>query len=292
MGKSNDNYGDIFDDELLWWEDDDPDWNEKADQWLSMLEGKDQSKQGGSTVYGFPGFGGFGGSGAYASKCSHSGNVLVFDVPIGNGKSRLRVYGGGSSRKADPFEMDLFVDLAGGRLAEELWTFPAWAKRSRELQTTEVANMYIPDRYAPAYTAAMWQAFVNDIKLRAESLGRDYDVLVACVGGHGRTGLALCCIGIELGVLDPVQDPIKKLRDHYCKEAVESNEQFVYLESEYGVVTEEKVHELPKSNYKGAGSLCPEPAPDNSGLCKLVRNHAGDHVNTLGKKWFANKPNK
>lgn len=46
-------------------------------------------------------------------------------------------------------------------------------------------------------------------------------VAIFCIGGHGRTGYFASLIMGKLGI----EDPIKVLREQYCKNAVETNEQ-------------------------------------------------------------------
>lgn len=54
-----------------------------------------------------------------------------------------------------------------------------------------------------------------------EALENKKKVGIFCLGGHGRTGYLACLV---LGALD-YADPIRYVRDNYCKLAVESNEQ-------------------------------------------------------------------
>lgn len=53
-------------------------------------------------------------------------------------------------------------------------------------------------------------------------------IAIFCLGGHGRTGYIVGCILAELGVADP----IKKMWDEYCNNAVESGGQLEAI-SEY-----------------------------------------------------------
>lgn len=58
----------------------------------------------------------------------------------------------------------------------------------------------------------------------AQLLLDGWTVVVACHGGHGRTGAVLAAVGIELGIADAIQDPVAWVR-RYCPCAVECEEQ-------------------------------------------------------------------
>lgn len=65
------------------------------------------------------------------------------------------------------------------------------------------------------------------LKLKAGKL-----IHVGCIGGHGRTGLVLAALVKEVtGNVDAIQ----YVRDHYCKKAVESSSQVLFLFNEYGI---------------------------------------------------------
>lgn len=65
-----------------------------------------------------------------------------------------------------------------------------------------------------------------------ERLEAGQDVHVGCIGGHGRTGLVLAVVVKRItGNLDS----ITWLRDNYCIKAVESSEQVVYLQLNFGI---------------------------------------------------------
>jgi len=50
--------------------------------------------------------------------------------------------------------------------------------------------------------------------------------LISCIGAHGRTGTVLA---IWLYLHEPEGDPILRVRERYCKEAVESKEQALFI---------------------------------------------------------------
>lgn len=60
--------------------------------------------------------------------------------------------------------------------------------------------------------------------------GTTGDIVINCVGGHGRTGTALAIIGVLGGVLPADTCPVKAVRAMYCQEAVETEDQLDYIE--------------------------------------------------------------
>lgn len=57
-------------------------------------------------------------------------------------------------------------------------------------------------------------------------------VHVGCIGGHGRTGLVIAAVVAMLP--DVTDDPIKWVRENYCKKAIESKSQENFLAAHYG----------------------------------------------------------
>jgi hypothetical protein len=66
------------------------------------------------------------------------------------------------------------------------------------------------------------------VKLLRHAIETQSKVLVFCVGGHGRTGTAICALQIAGGAT--AKQAIEKIRADYCPSAVESDLQVAYLE--------------------------------------------------------------
>lgn len=93
-----------------------------------------------------------------------------------------------------------------------------------------------PDYGAPALDRAWWSAFLTALTKI------DGDVAVFCMGGHGRTGtfLAICA---NLFGWSGDGDPVAWVRDIYCRETVESDEQIAYIQAITGCdVKSEAIH--------------------------------------------------
>lgn len=81
-----------------------------------------------------------------------------------------------------------------------------------------------------------------------DRLSSNKKVGLFCVGGHGRTGYIASIVLGRLGY----QDPIGFLREHYCKEAVESNEQVQHI---VAVLGRPELAEKYKRTYGGGNGF-------------------------------------
>lgn len=80
------------------------------------------------------------------------------------------------------------------------------------------------DRCAPRVPIEWWTTLLN--KLVADYSGH---IIVACVGGHGRTGTALSSMILAANPGASVEEAVKFVRDVHCSKSVESVAQFEYL---------------------------------------------------------------
>lgn len=80
-----------------------------------------------------------------------------------------------------------------------------------------------PDFGLPAVRPTFWHA------IHKYAVDKGYsDVCTHCVGGHGRTGTVMCALLITLKGFT-VKKAISRVREDYCKFAVESDRQIEYL---------------------------------------------------------------
>lgn len=198
----------------------------------------------------------------------HTGNVLVFK------KDGVSVFAGGSSRSAEPSEVNVVLDLAEiGKYKD--FTKPAklswrdfipdgWNSKEKLLvpppppEPPTVLSLKIADMHAPLdVPKEFWIALWEDLKARAP-----ISVLVMCQGGHGRTGVVLTCLlgasKFKLGLDENGHkvNPIIWLRDEYCENAVESEEQLVYCGKMWNIPI--KVKGSKQSSYT-SNSYTPKP---------------------------------
>lgn len=77
-----------------------------------------------------------------------------------------------------------------------------------------------PDYGIPQYWETAAMAIIDVFK---KSRDHDMWVEVGCIGGHGRTGTALACMGVLSG-MSPAES-ISYVRDNYCRHAIETDRQ-------------------------------------------------------------------
>lgn len=92
-----------------------------------------------------------------------------------------------------------------------------------------------PDYGTPNLRRSWW------VRLSAALSNIDGDVIFHCVGGHGRTGTAAAILACLNGWVTREQCPVTWLRERYCQNVVESEEQIFYIEE----ITGWKVHAQP-----------------------------------------------
>lgn len=89
-----------------------------------------------------------------------------------------------------------------------------------DLDVPAVLDIHWPDFSRPHLGKAWWKNLYEEIKSWPEG-----DMVVHCMGGHGRTGTALAI----LAGLNGETQPVAFVRQNYCKEVVESDEQIRYI---------------------------------------------------------------
>ena len=171
----------------------------------------------------------------------HEGNVKAFS------KGLLTFYGGGTNKKCKYYAGMVVIDLANN--------FPPLAtvtglKMPTFLSKVVEKRIQIewPDMQAGYLNREAWQALVADLK----QLGKQ-DVLVCCMGGHGRTGTTLAILAnLMLGE----KEPIKFIRKVYCDHAVENQKQVEYINYVTGLQLTDnayKTHTTAVTSYSYTG---------------------------------------
>jgi hypothetical protein len=142
----------------------------------------------------------------------------------------LKIWGGSASFPENQ-ECDVYVSLQEGsssRLASDAWDAG---------QPDFVQEIYyaIRDQHAPKNGPR----FKRMITWVCNRLHEGKEVHVGCIGGHGRTGMALAAI---YAVLTGKDDGISYVRANYCKKAVETQEQVDFLHQHFGCKKEDPRH--------------------------------------------------
>ncbi len=91
-----------------------------------------------------------------------------------------------------------------------------------------IPTLYVPIEDYGIPTVEDMDLIVSFIKYHT-SKGKE--VVVSCIGGHGRTGAVLA---VWAG-LNGVENPIEYVREHYCECAVETEEQEEFVEYYLGI---------------------------------------------------------
>lgn len=161
----------------------------------------------------------------------HKGNSPVYTEPNGG-----TLYIGGWTRDASFNWNTHVIDLTGSE--HKFATIPmALDETSKEFMPF-VGQTYagwlslpFPDFGVPSRinTFEQWHGIAMTIR---KLLQDKKDVLVACTGGHGRSGLFCAIVGYILNDGNDIswESPVEKIRDLHCTDAVETygQEKFIY----------------------------------------------------------------
>jgi protein-tyrosine phosphatase len=151
----------------------------------------------------------------------HTGINPIFTIENGG-----TLYAGGWTRGAVPSEGMVVIDLDGMYYDNRIQAnSAAQALFQNVLSDNPVIYMPIKDFSVPAWSASYWAKIALDIDA---ILSSGKDVLVCCVGGHGRTGLFVSILA-GLFVPEAADTPIEWLRTIYCDSAVETRSQEQYV---------------------------------------------------------------
>lgn len=208
------------------------------------------SSGGGKTVY------------IYEPKKCHQGNVKIFKDP----KSPLVVYGGGSNRGAVLYNEWINFDLADNYPAV---VTVSGIKMPRLEQSIDDPSIRIEwrDGSVPFLTKANWVAIVGDLREVANTT-KYHNMLVSCMGGHGRTGTAL---SILVALMNDEIEPIKFIREIYCDECVETTKQVEYIQKITGL----KLNDKPRG-FGSTTLTSPYPGLTSGGYYPPLGSTGGD----------------
>ena len=141
----------------------------------------------------------------------HTGTVEVFIDP----QTGIKIKAGGDMRDVKVSKDDLLLDCG------------ADFKRYKEVKEYKnpIIVINIPNGGIPRMALKFWEDLVDIIRNEKK------DTLIACLGGHGRTGVCLSMLAYLMDVPGAKENPIEFIRKNYCKKAVESVKQFDYIKT-------------------------------------------------------------
>jgi hypothetical protein len=168
---------------------------------------------------------GYGGTTGY-KECHKYGPIEVFKFNTTSGKE-VTVWGG-ASRETDMATCDAVIDM-GGMAYDVHYPTKGFRNAQSLLRKRSKPNQYIhvftDDGRAPLVTREFWDALMADVNETSPHV-----LLCTCMGGHGRTGVALSIIAVLSGACPDGEDPVAWIRSRYCRKVVESDAQIKYIE--------------------------------------------------------------
>lgn len=156
----------------------------------------------------------------------HYGNVLVSDTPF-------PLYGAGWSRGFHTVKDAIVIDLADVIHEPKVmfWNMEIPSTlRDRYATDAQVIRITWADGGIPSIAPSFWYKLVDYL------VEQNKTVIIACMGGHGRTGTALALIAGILR-LHGDADIGEWVRAHHCKEAIETYAQVDYIADVLGEET-------------------------------------------------------
>lgn len=159
----------------------------------------------------------YGGQSPLRPACIHRPRCLLRSEPNG-----WEVWAGARFDCLESLEhFDVLLNLSGEPALEghhvPLKGLEHWGKQAPPLEVI----LDWPDMRAVDLPAAFWTDLCQYL---AKNRTR---MLTFCVGGHGRTGTAICCLMVVNGWTSKAA--IEWVRKNYCQQAVESKEQEEYI---------------------------------------------------------------
>lgn len=160
------------------------------------------------------------------SRC-HWGNKFAFKW------QNLNFFGAGSFRGLSTTGIDVFIDCGAN------------IQQDTEIQQDRIIKIDWTDGSVPDMTEEYWRSILQDLEKLRSSLDKDsLNVLVCCVGGHGRTGTALAILAALAGVAP--EDPAGFIHEKYCCRAIETRSQCRYIKKIAKIAVEDN---LPLSEF-------------------------------------------
>lgn len=169
---------------------------------------------------------------------------------------KCEVWGGRESQImpiADQFEC--IISLLGAvRRTEGKFTLTRGSRRmfrhlsAYQQRRNNVICIDWPDMQAPKLDKGFWEALAQDLG------GITGKAAIFCMGGHGRTGTALCALAHVTKYAPAITDGdvVAWLRETYCEHAVETESQVSYLTRVVGAKTKAGIRK--KAGYWGGSN--------------------------------------
>jgi hypothetical protein len=179
----------------------------------------------------------------YTARNCHKGPVMLFR------HKGLELWGASVFEAKESFyNFDLVISL-------DHLTIPLKPTSVVEGMVSSIGLQRLIKHHSPEHLIITWpdmgvpkldKSFWNELCKVLAKKGRDrnrynrvYKVMIHCIGGHGRTGTALCILANKIAGWKG-KDLIERVRRFHCGNAVESNKQIEYIEEIIGEKVEGK----------------------------------------------------
>lgn len=176
----------------------------------------------------------------FPNLCNHHGKVDVFTHHDG------LLVSAGDKHIIPELTDEVVLDLADRAEPMVRIVGQAQLPNTSSYQTYTRIVVDWPDLSVPGLYTRFWKGLVADI------VQEQHNLVIVCFGGHGRTGTALAIIASLLYAVPENACPVRWVRDHYCKEAVETRAQARYIAAVTGREVLTKVIDPLPSTFKGA----------------------------------------
>jgi len=212
----------------------------------------------------------------------HTGTVSVFKDPV----SGVEICGGGRSRDIVLKQSDLLIDV-GIKLDTPIQIFGLQNPLNllNFNKVPSIIKIDWSDMGVPDLPKSFWKELIKVIRAEKKR------VVISCLGGHGRTGTALSILAVMMGITKT--DPVKFIREKYCKEAVESNSQLDYIEEMTGIKVEEKgaksyttTYTYPNYEWKDRWIETYGNKKDEKNVDKVTEKFLWNNLSDLDKAYF------
>lgn len=171
----------------------------------------------------------------------HTGNIEVMNL------GEFSIFGGGEFKGCYPPMNGIVVDCGDVFTIDSIKSTMKLPKTLMDSakRTHDIIQIDWTDGKSLDLEYEFWKNLTDFL------LEQNRDVLVCCMGGHGRTGTTLSILADMFGFVDTNDDPVRFVRNNYCYKAVETQSQAEYIE----YITGKEVKEIPYYNHYGMGKV-------------------------------------
>lgn len=151
--------------------------------------------------------------------CTHDGSEIAGII-----RGKVNIYGSKLDRIAST-EKRLLLNCSGLDLEKNLITFPdQYVDLDQYVHHQRVIDMAWRDQGVPAVQPQFWTALID-----AMIANDDRDLVIFCLGSHGRTGTAIASLLIANDGKS-AYEAVEIVRKNHCESCVESDKQIKYLQ--------------------------------------------------------------